>query len=71
MMQLSDLFEGSALGVFVLGIYWLAGRGAAALAASVVLLVIGFALDGIQISPHRRISSSVAWVRSKVKRGHE
>jgi hypothetical protein len=70
-MKLSDLLEISALATFVLGIYWLAGRGGAAVAGAIALMVIAFALDGVDVNVRSHVALVNDWLHRKVKRGRE
>lgn len=70
-MKLSDLLEISALTTFVLGIYWIAGRGGAAIATAIALMIIAFSLDGVDLNVRSRVTNVNDWLHSKVKRGRE
>jgi hypothetical protein len=67
-VDLADLLELGGLGTFVLGIYWLTGRGGAALAGAVALLFLGFSMDESYIYPFRTVRNAGSWLWKKVKR---
>ena len=70
-MKLADLLELLALAAFVFGIYVLAGIGGAAIAGAFALMVIAFALDGVDVNVRSHVSNVNVWLQSKVKRGRE
>ena len=54
--MLSNLCELSGFGLFVAAIWWLAGRPAAFVAAAVLLVVVGMALDGTRLELRGRLA---------------
>ena len=67
-MDLPDLLELGGLVSLVLGVYWLAGRGGAAIAGAAALLFLGFSIGESDIYPFRTVRDFGSWLWKKVKR---
>ena len=67
-MDLADLLELGGLASLVLGVYWLTGRGGAAIAGAIALLFLGFSIDGSNIYPFRTVRNFGSWLWKKVQR---